>query len=299
MPTVPTYPKGLVFISCGQVTLAEKQLGKDVCALVEKLTPYIGYFAENQGSLEALTKYILANLDKAIGLIAIMHPRGSVTYTDETGERHEHVRASVWIEQEIAIAAYITQLLGREINILCYAHRDIILKREGMRAYLPLNPIPFTDDAEIISDLTARLPSWKAAPRPPSVPEVLNARIEIHQTNSANFLFRFTNGESSEILVREVVLEGQDGVSLTQPITPELPNEWKIDPHKSPQVFGKSIATQTQPIDRLIGMNQQKGTHFNTVIAVVAKCEINGQLREVHGKQSVAVRVLSRELILN
>ena len=172
MPTVPTYPKGLVFISCGQVTLAEKQLGKDVCALVEKLTPYIGYFAENQGSLEALTKYILANLDKAIGLIAIMHPRGSVTYTDETGERHEHVRASVWIEQEIAIAAYITQLLGREINILCYAHRDIILKREGMRAYLPLNPIPFTDGAEIISDLTDRLPRWKPTPRPSSSPEV-------------------------------------------------------------------------------------------------------------------------------
>jgi hypothetical protein len=46
-------------------------------------------------------------------------------------------------------------------------------------------------------------------------------------------------------------------------------------------------------------MNQQKGTHFNTVITVIAKCEINGQLREVRGKQSVAVRVLSRELILN
>jgi hypothetical protein len=177
MPNVRTCPKGLVFISCGQVTVTEKQLGKDVCALVERLTPYIGYFAENQGSLEAMTKYILANLDKAIGLIAIMHPRGTVTYTDETGEHHQHVRASVWIEQEIAIAAYITQLLGREINLLCYAHRDIVM-REGVRAYLPLNPIPFTDDAEIINDLTGRLPSWKATPRPDNVPVVPDARTE-------------------------------------------------------------------------------------------------------------------------
>jgi hypothetical protein len=297
MPTVRTFPKGLVFISCGQVTVAEKQLGKDVCALVERLTPHIGYFAENQGSLEALTKYILANLDEAIGLIAIMHPRGTVAYTDETGEQHQHVRASVWIEQEIAVAAYITQLLGRDINVLCYAHRDI--KREGIRENLPLNPIPFTDNEEIIRDLTVRLPSWKATPRTPSVSEVLNARIEIQQTNSATFLFRFTNRESSEIFVREVELESHDGVSLTEPITPQSPNEWKIEPTHKPQVFGRSIAHQTQPIDRLIRMNQQKGTHFNTVITVIAKCEINGQLREVRGKQSVAVRVLSRELILN
>ncbi len=172
MPTVRTYPKGLVFISCGQLTVAEKQLGKDVCARIERLIPHIGCSAGKQGSLEALTKYILANLDEAVGLIAIMHPRGTVTYTAETGEQHQHIRASVWIEQEIAIAAHITQLRGREINIPCYAHRNIIIKREGMRAYLPLNPIPFTDDAEIISDLTARLPSWKATPRLPCVPDV-------------------------------------------------------------------------------------------------------------------------------
>src|ERR1700687_6060158 len=91
---------GLIFVSCGQVTEEEKALGKQVCDLVRELTPHEPSFAENEKSLEALTKNILASLDEAVGLIAIMHPRGVVTFPD----KHQEIRASVWIEQEIAIA---------------------------------------------------------------------------------------------------------------------------------------------------------------------------------------------------
>src|SRR5579864_288302 len=98
-----TTRKGVVFVSCGQMTEEEKSLGNQVCALVRNLTPHQPYFAENQSSLEALTTNILASLDEAVGLIAIMHPRGVVTFPD----KHQQIRASVWIEQEIAIAAYL------------------------------------------------------------------------------------------------------------------------------------------------------------------------------------------------
>jgi hypothetical protein len=113
---------GLVFISCGQVTEAEKKLGDDVCRLVRELTPFEPYFAQSQHSLEGLTKNILEGLARSVGLIAIMHPRGRVA----SPSGNEHIRASVWIEQEIAIAAFITQALKRQIQIAtCIPHEHI------------------------------------------------------------------------------------------------------------------------------------------------------------------------------
>ena len=121
---------GVVFVSCGQVTEQERRLGDGVCGLIRELTPHDPYFADRQSSLEGLTKNILGALDRAIGMIAIMHPRGTVTFNDATGLK-EQTRASVWIEQEIAIAAYMTQVLKQPINVAAFIHTDIW--REGMR----------------------------------------------------------------------------------------------------------------------------------------------------------------------
>ncbi len=53
----------LVFVSCGQFTIEEKELGKQLVALIdEKLKPCKGYFAENQSSLEALSRNVLYDI---------------------------------------------------------------------------------------------------------------------------------------------------------------------------------------------------------------------------------------------
>ncbi len=146
--------KPMIFISCGQVTEDEKKLGAQVCKLVEELTPCKGYFAENQSSLEGLTKNILEALNQCAGLIVIMHPRGTVTFP--TG--HQQVRGSVWIEQEIAIAAFLTQVLGRNLRVAAYIHRDIA--REGMRDKLQLNPTPFQTSEDVLQSLRQTLRAW-------------------------------------------------------------------------------------------------------------------------------------------
>ena len=146
--------KTTVFISCGQVTEAELRLGSDVSRLVKELTPFEPYFAQNQQSLEGLTKNILDGLERSVGLIAIMHPRGQVI--SPFGKKH--VRASVWIEQEIAIAAFITQVLKRPIKVSAYIHGSIY--REGMRDQLQLNPFLFKDDDEVLDHLRRTLPNW-------------------------------------------------------------------------------------------------------------------------------------------
>lgn len=149
------YAANLVFISCGQITERERRVGMAAAELVHELTPYDPYFAENQHSLEGLTKNILGALNRSVGLIAIMHPRGVVALP---GGRQQ-TRASAWIEQEIAIAAFIAQVLGRPLRVAAYIHRDIA--REGMREELQLNPFLFRHDEEILHHLRQVLPTWK------------------------------------------------------------------------------------------------------------------------------------------
>jgi hypothetical protein len=71
---VPT--KSIVFISCGQFTQAEIDLGEAVAELIRKETPFEPYFAEQQNTLDGLADNILSNLGEAVGFVAIMHHRG-------------------------------------------------------------------------------------------------------------------------------------------------------------------------------------------------------------------------------
>src|SRR6476619_7475787 len=102
--------KPLVFVSCGQFNESEKRLGKRICELIRELRPDVEpYFAENQSTIEGLSNNILAALYRAAGFICVMHRRGDI----ETPDNRVITRGSVWIEQEIAIAAFMGHVLKR------------------------------------------------------------------------------------------------------------------------------------------------------------------------------------------
>jgi len=134
----------LVFISCGQYTDSEKAIGRRIADLVEQHTNYVAYFAENQRSFEGLSTSILAALNKMSGMVVVMHRRGEILA--RTGTSY---RGSLWVEQEIAIAAAL-QHLGRKIPVAAYVQDGI--KREGLRELLHLNPLTFTSEDEIAKD---------------------------------------------------------------------------------------------------------------------------------------------------
>jgi hypothetical protein len=96
-----------------------------------------------------------------------MHPRGEVEYSASV----KHVRGSVWIEQEIAIAAFITHCMGRKIEVAAFIHERV--KREGIRDLLHLNPISFRSDNEVLEleQLPLILARWK--------PENSSAKLKI------------------------------------------------------------------------------------------------------------------------
>jgi hypothetical protein len=146
----------LVFVSCGQSTFEERQLGQTIAKLVERETGCQAYFAQDQTSFEGVTENILKRLNRAVGFIAIMHPRGDVT---NPHTKTSWTRGSVWVEQEVAIAAFISQALERPMQVRSYVHKSI--QREGLRDNLHLNPVDFVSDSEILEDLTAFLPRWR------------------------------------------------------------------------------------------------------------------------------------------
>ncbi len=285
--------KGLIFISCGQVTTEEKALGKKVCALVKDLTPHEPYFAENQNSLEGLTQNILGSLDDSVGLITIMHPRGMVTFPDG----RQDIRASVWIEQEIAIAAYITQILKRPLKIASYIHHSI--RREGMREQLLLNAVQFTDTTEILTHLRDILPTWKDLPASLKISAPLKVRVALKRGHVSNFLLTYTNDEDEVICIREVRLfagNTETGkVELTEPIKPDDPDAWKVAPHTS-ATFGKTI-NQTNPAASLVRMNSNEGIFFNTYMDIVVSVEMRGQASEVRQTIYVRVNATSNEIV--
>lgn len=154
----------IVFISCGQCTPKEVELGLNLEAAVSDLPDCKGYFAQNQSSLEAVSQHILGALDRAVGFVAVLHPRGEVLAPEtESSARASHVRGSVWVEQEIAIAAFLKQFRkNTDIPALVYCHETI--KREGLRGQLKLEPLTFKDEHEVLEDFRDRLRSGRFKP---------------------------------------------------------------------------------------------------------------------------------------
>jgi hypothetical protein len=151
-----------VFISCGQYSENEKNLGRELVAAVDTLTSCNGYFAENQTSFEALSRHIFEALDKCAGFVAVMHFRGDVKTANGIQSR-----ASVWIEQEIAIAAFLTQIYGKAIPVNIYIQKGI--KREGVREQLLLNATDFVNDSEVLAHFREQLVSGKFNPMPDGI----------------------------------------------------------------------------------------------------------------------------------
>jgi hypothetical protein len=146
--------KKKIFSSCGQWKEEEKQLGRAVCDLISSHDKFSAYFAENQSSLEAFTAHILKTLDECFGFIGIMHRRGEIQ-TPDRGTVH---RASVWIEQELSVVAYMSQVLQRQMQIHLFIQNGIV--REGIREKLLINATNFENGDEVIQAIPSLLGKW-------------------------------------------------------------------------------------------------------------------------------------------
>ena len=183
-----------IFVSCGQYTQAEKTLGTSICKLVKDIIGMDAFFAEDVQDLNGLDDNILSALRRCSGFITVLHPRGTITRPDQT----TLTRASVWIEQEIAIATYIRQMEKRELPVMAFIHHQVDL--EGIRTLLPLNPRRFTHESQVLEDLRVRLLGWKNLASTGVRLELSATPIIVQEThNTRELIVNFVNETNKRI----------------------------------------------------------------------------------------------------
>jgi hypothetical protein len=165
--------KPFIFVSCGQFTDAEKSLGKEIVRVVESTTPLTAFFAEQVHDLNGLNDNILNALRNCAGFITVIHPRGKIQRPDGSS----HVRASVWIEQEIAIAAYVQSVEKRPLPVIAFIHESV--GREGIRELIHLNPIQFVNEVDVLKALPGRLAPFKSLTATGIRVELTSQRVRI------------------------------------------------------------------------------------------------------------------------
>jgi hypothetical protein len=168
-----------IFVSCGQYTAQEKHLGTRIAEMVKNETGFEAFFAENVQNLLGLDGSILTALRDCAAFIVVLHPRGTIERPDDS----RLVRASVWIEQEIAIATYIQRVEQRPLPIIAFKH--VAVGREGLRHVLHLNPIEFTDESEVLAALKERLSPLAKSLRPHDVHLELVSTVSPRQDGHA------------------------------------------------------------------------------------------------------------------
>ena len=146
--------KNRVFISCGQRSQDEVSLGQVIAQLIDENAGLEGYFAKDQQSLDGVTRNIFQSIYNSAAFIAVMHRRDRLP----TGE--EVYRGSVWVEQEIAIAAFLVQVLGVQMPNRVFIQSGV--QREGIRGFIMLNEIEFDSNDEVVKNITAWLPTLKS-----------------------------------------------------------------------------------------------------------------------------------------
>lgn len=135
--------KARVFISCGQRTEREKNIGLEIDRYF-KDRHFETYFAEKVHSPEALTEHIFTFLRESEYFVFIDFKRDQIS--------DKEYRGSLFVNQEIAISTFL------KIPGIGFYERGV--KREGILDYQIYNAFPFKNGTEIIARLNDETKNW-------------------------------------------------------------------------------------------------------------------------------------------
>jgi hypothetical protein len=144
--------RSLIFVSCGQLTEAEKTLGTLLEAVIDGAPGFEAYFAETVHDFEALARHVLDGLRRCAGAVVVLQDRGVVLGAD--GREWGH-RSSVWVNQELAILAYRQFFEMRKIPVIAFA--DPKVKLEGAMTSLIVNARPLGTAQDVATAVKAWL----------------------------------------------------------------------------------------------------------------------------------------------
>ncbi len=194
--------KRLIFVSCGQVTDEEKQLGSAVKGLIESTEGFQAYFAEKVHDLTALGHHIFDALHHCSGAVSFLQNRGSVrgALGADWG-----IRSSVWVNQEIAILAFRNFLEFANLPILVFKDTDVRI--EGAMTSFIVNPLPLVS----ISNTLAQVKEWlETTDFAPCLSDEFQAkwnRLSLNSQRAVNCLLSEGGQQVKELNIRRKLQE--------------------------------------------------------------------------------------------
>jgi hypothetical protein len=194
--------KRLIFVSCGQVTEEEKQLGTAVKGLIDDTEGFQAYFAEKVHDLTALGHHIFDALHRCSGAISFLQKRGSVT--GALGEDWG-IRSSVWVNQEIAILAFRNFLEFANLPILVFKDTDVRI--EGAMTSVIVNPLPLLSIPDTLAQVKAWLESTDFAPCLSDEFEVKWNKLSLNSKRALNCLASEGGEQVKELNIRRKLQE--------------------------------------------------------------------------------------------
>ena len=141
----------LIFVSCGQLTDAEKRLGHAVQEAIDSHSGFKAYFAESVQSLATLGNHVFDGLRRSSCAVVLLHAR-------------DEGRSSMWINQELAVLAYRQYFESAEIPILVFKEESV--KLEGAMTAFIVNAKPLAGEDAVIAEVHRWLTDKAAIGRP-------------------------------------------------------------------------------------------------------------------------------------
>jgi hypothetical protein len=157
----------LIFVSCGQRTPEETQLGRMVEQAINSHGGFKSYFADSVQSLATLGHHVFDALRRCSGAVVLLHER-------------EVTRSSMWINQELAILAYRRFFESREIPILVFKDQNVRL--EGAMTAFIVNAKPLPNEQVVVEELHRWIID-KAAKGPPDEQATFDQKWAALQSN--------------------------------------------------------------------------------------------------------------------
>ncbi len=269
--------------------------------MVAKYTPFEGYFAENQTTLKALSENILRRLYESVGLIVIMHHRGKI-------EGRDIIRASVWIEQEVAIATLMEQILRRPLHVALFVQRGTAI--EGIRQQLQLNAYPFTTGEEVIARLREELPLWteplyQGDEERRKVADSVVLSVKTDNGHQRNYTIQVKNHSKIDLNIKCISLWSKSQ-RVSEPAFPPdsgwpVPAEKSVSylfdaredvAHRLWQLDGSQPVMQHVPVLNYFGPPNQ----FKCEVMVELQCEVLGYERNFKETRTVQVDFINRQI---
>ena len=218
-----------------------------------------------------------------------------------TGTKIDFALLEEGIEQEVAVATLMQQILKRPLHVALFIERGIAI--EGIRQQLQLNSTEFTNGEEVIAKLRDILPAWTSPlyvgdEELRKMAEAVDLSIRVDCGHHANVTIEVENHSKIDVLIKSIVLWSKDS-RVCRPVFPPDGVVWLIPGQRQIPIRFTARENVAQALASIYEQPPPVGNFpraLRAELLVELKCDILGVEVLFKEKSLVQVDLLNRQI---